>query len=91
MVRVVVEVSPLRYTSKERTELRGCQPNTFIDSFAEGHNLKSMLDAWIIEEIKRREQEREEQERPQLELPIPPPKEESAEDDAPVKIDLRPE
>lgn len=29
-----------------------------------------MLDAYIIEEIKRRERERQERERPQLELPI---------------------
>ncbi|MBI5066729.1 MAG: hypothetical protein HZB56_00710 [Deltaproteobacteria bacterium] len=32
-----------------------------------------MLDAFVIEEIKRREQERHREERPSLELPVPPP------------------
>ncbi len=32
-----------------------------------------MLDAFVIEEIKRREQERHRDERPSLELPVPPP------------------
>jgi hypothetical protein len=31
-----------------------------------------MLEPWIIEEIRRREEERRRQERPQLELPVPP-------------------
>ena len=34
-----------------------------------------MLDAWIIEEIRRRERMKEEQERPFLELPIDDPRE----------------
>lgn len=34
-----------------------------------------MLDAWIIEELRKRELEKEEQERPFLELPIADPKE----------------
>jgi len=32
-----------------------------------------MLDAFVIEEIKRREQGRYREERPSLELPVPPP------------------
>jgi len=32
-----------------------------------------MLDAFVIEEIKRREQERHREERPSLELPVSPP------------------
>jgi len=32
-----------------------------------------MLDAFVIEEIKRRESERHREERPSLELPVPPP------------------
>ena len=31
-----------------------------------------MLDAFVIEEIKRREQERHREERPSLDLPVPP-------------------
>ena len=31
-----------------------------------------MLDTWIIEELKRREELEKEESRPQLELPIPP-------------------
>jgi len=34
-----------------------------------------MLDAWIVEELRRIELEKEEQERPFLELPIADPKE----------------
>lgn len=34
-----------------------------------------MLDAWLIEELKRLEQERLEQERPRLEIPEYPPQE----------------
>jgi hypothetical protein len=34
-----------------------------------------MLDAWIIEEVKRKKEEQEEQERPFLELPLADPKE----------------
>jgi hypothetical protein len=34
-----------------------------------------MLDAFIIEEIKRRERNREERERPALEIPLPVPEE----------------
>jgi hypothetical protein len=34
-----------------------------------------MLDAFIIEEIKRRERTREERERPALEIPLPAPEE----------------
>jgi hypothetical protein len=34
-----------------------------------------MLDAFIIEEIKRRERTREERERPALEIPLPVPEE----------------
>jgi hypothetical protein len=37
---------------------------------------KRMLDAYIIEEIKRRERLRQERERPVVELPVPPPPEE---------------
>jgi len=33
-----------------------------------------MLDAFIIEEIKRRERRKQEQERPQIELPLPEPR-----------------
>ncbi len=33
-----------------------------------------MLDAFIIDEIKRREQQREDDRRPQAELPLPPEK-----------------
>jgi hypothetical protein len=32
-----------------------------------------MLDAYVIEEIKRRERGRERDERPSLDLPLPPP------------------
>jgi len=32
-----------------------------------------MLDAYVIEEIKRRERERGRDERPAIELPVPPP------------------
>jgi hypothetical protein len=32
-----------------------------------------MLDAYVIEEIKRRERERDRDERPSLDLPLPPP------------------
>ena len=32
-----------------------------------------MLDAFIIEEIKRRERARQERDRPAIELPLPPP------------------
>jgi hypothetical protein len=32
-----------------------------------------MLDAYVIEEIKRRERHRERDERPALDLPLPPP------------------
>jgi hypothetical protein len=32
-----------------------------------------MLDAYVIEEIKRRERERDRDERPAIELPLPPP------------------
>jgi hypothetical protein len=32
-----------------------------------------MLDAYVIEEIKRRERERERDDRPAIELPVPPP------------------
>jgi len=32
-----------------------------------------MLDAYVIEEIKRREQERQHEDRPAVELPLPPP------------------
>ena len=32
-----------------------------------------MLDAYVIEEIKRRERERGRDERPAIELPLPPP------------------
>ena len=32
-----------------------------------------MLDAYVIEEIKRRERERGKDERPAIELPVPPP------------------
>jgi len=32
-----------------------------------------MLDAFVIEEIRRREQERNREERPALDLPAPPP------------------
>jgi hypothetical protein len=34
-----------------------------------------MLDAWIIEELKRQEEKKIEQEKPFLELPIPEPEE----------------
>jgi len=33
-----------------------------------------MLDAFIIEELKRRERRKQEQERPQVELPLPEPR-----------------
>ncbi|MFO0581047.1 MAG: hypothetical protein U0229_02135 [Anaeromyxobacter sp.] len=32
-----------------------------------------MLDAYVIEEIKRRERERQRDDRPAIELPVPPP------------------
>lgn len=32
-----------------------------------------MLDAYIIDELKREEEQRREEQRPQLELPLPPP------------------
>jgi len=32
-----------------------------------------MLDAYVIEEIKRRERERQQDDRPAIELPLPPP------------------
>lgn len=40
-----------------------------------------MLDAFIIEEIKRRDQERSRDDRPVVELPVPPPPERDRKDD----------
>jgi hypothetical protein len=42
-----------------------------------------MLDAWLIEELKRLEQERLEQERPRLEIPEYPPEPEESSPAAP--------
>ena len=39
----------------------------------QSEELEPMLDAFIIEEIKRRERMREERERPAIELPLPAP------------------
>lgn len=60
---------------KERIEQIGGRGLTF--AVAGGGNdarrcTKHMLDAFIIEEIKRREQSREERDRPMAELPLPP-------------------
>lgn len=45
-----------------------------------------MLDAFIIEEIKRREREQRHEDRPSVELPVPPPDWPPPED-APAKSD----
>jgi hypothetical protein len=42
-----------------------------------------MLDAFIIEEIKRRERERNADDRPVVELPLPPPSAPAHHDDVP--------
>jgi hypothetical protein len=40
-----------------------------------------MLDAYVIDEIKRRERERSKDDRPAVELPLPPPAPPSRDDD----------
>jgi hypothetical protein len=42
---------------------------------AGAHGEPEMLDAYVIEEIKRRERQRDRDERPAVELPVPPPAE----------------
>jgi hypothetical protein len=46
-----------------------------------------MLDAYVIEEIKRRERRPERDERPVVELPVPPPPEPSPADRQPERPD----
>lgn len=50
-----------------------------------------MLDAWIIEEIRRKEREQEERDRPRLQLPIPeylPPHQKKNEEEIPWQIEI---
>jgi hypothetical protein len=46
-----------------------------------------MLDAYVIEEIKRRERGRERDERPAAELPVPPPPDQRPSQPAPGRSD----
>jgi hypothetical protein len=50
----------------------GCRAYNSVRIVGEG---KQMLDAFIIEELKRRERMRQEHERPTVELPLPAPDE----------------
>ncbi len=42
---------------------------------------REMLDAYVIEEIKRRERQRERDDRPVVQVPVPPPPDRGADDD----------
>jgi hypothetical protein len=46
-----------------------------------------MLDAFVIEEIRRRERERGAGDRPAVELPVPPPDPSRSDDEAPQSPD----
>jgi hypothetical protein len=44
-----------------------------------------MLDAYVIEEIKRRERQRERDDRPAIQVPVPPPPEPGRRPDRPAE------
>jgi hypothetical protein len=56
---------------KNREE-RAVVPSAWDEAGCYEGSVREMLDAFIIEEIKRRERARQERERPAIELPVPP-------------------